>query len=413
MGGNPSTIGFVTTSFPRWDGDAAGSFVFGLARALCRRGYRIEVVAPEPEAPADWNHRTGWLDGVRVFGAPYARPRRFQRLFYGAGVPDNLAANRYISALIPPAVGSLGMVAGMRVRSWDAVFSHWLVPSALIVGLVRPRGGRVRHIALSHSADVHLLRTLPMGRRLAAAVTRSADHLGFVSEGLRGEFLALLDGGQRDRVKARTSVTPMGIDQSSPDSPTPRQEARKALGITGFTALFLGRLVPIKGVDILLEAARNKAGLQLVIAGDGPLRGDLERQARRCGVDARFLGWIGPELRRSLLSAVDAVVIPSRVLADGRHEGLPLVLIEALAAGQPVIASDTGAISELLEQDRSGLLVPPENTEALGDALDRITRDPQLAHRLGRGGKERVMGRNWDQLVKIYEKLIQSNQDAT
>jgi glycosyltransferase involved in cell wall biosynthesis len=126
-------------------------------------------------------------------------------------------------------------------------------------------------------------------------------------------------------------------------------------------------------------------------------------------VNARFLGWVGPELRAELLGAVDVVVLPSRVLPDGRHEGLPLVVIEALAAGRPVIASDTGATSELIEHGRSGLLVPPENARALGEAINRIFRDPQLIDRLVSAGREKAMGRNWDELVELYENLIYSH----
>jgi glycosyltransferase involved in cell wall biosynthesis len=252
-----------------------------------------------------------------------------------------------------------------------------------------------------------------MGNRLAAAVARSTDHLGFVSQELRNEFLAMLDPRQSDKARVRSSVTPMGIDCQSLVSTSSRQAIRRKLQITGFAALFMGRLVPIKGVDVLLEAAGNKAELQIIVAGDGPLRSDLERQARQQGVNARFLGWIGPELRAELLQAVDVVVVPSRVLSDGRHEGLPLVLIEALAAGLPVIASDTGAISELIEHGHSGLLVPPENAEAVREAMDRIASDSRLVDRLVSGGRERAMGRNWDKLVELYEDLIQSRQDAT
>lgn len=413
MCGAPRTIGFVTTSFPRWVGDPAGSFVLGLARALCRRGHRIEVVAPEPPGPADWGKGAPWLEGVRVFGAPYARPRRLQCLFYGAGVPDNVTQNPILAGLVPGAVGSLAWTTGSRMGNWNAVLSHWLVPSALIAGLVRQRHSKVRHLGLAHSADVHLLKQLPMGRWLAAAAVRSTDHLGFVSAGLRDEFLATLDPERGEKARAHSSVTPMGIDCESVISTTSRKAVRRKLGITGFAVLFVGRLVPIKGVDILLEAAANRDGLQVIIAGDGPSRGALERQARRRAVNARFLGWIGPELRAELFRAVDAVVVPSRVLADGRHEGLPLVLIEALAAGRPVIASDTGATAELIEHGCSGLLVPPDNAHALGEAIDRIGLDLELADRLSAAGRERATGRNWDKLVKLYENLIQSDEDAT
>ena len=97
----------ITTSFPRFCGDPAGCFVFGLARELVSRGHLVEIIAPEAKEPADWGEDTPWLEGVRVFAAPYIRPRRLSGLFYGAGVPDNLKWTPALAGLIPSAVGGL------------------------------------------------------------------------------------------------------------------------------------------------------------------------------------------------------------------------------------------------------------------------------------------------------------------
>lgn len=402
----PARIGFLTTSFPRRAGDAAGGFVLGLARALRRLGHRVEVVAPEPAEPARWDgSNAAWLDGVRVFAAPYARPRRWQRLFYEAGVPDNLSRTPWTAALVPPAFAGLYLTARRRAPGWDALVSHWIAPSALIGAALR-RAGSPMHLAISHSADLHLLGRLPLGRSLAKAAVRGADRIGLVADVQRAELESLLGPETWRRFAGRVVAAPMGIDADEMRTARPRHEIRAELGLTGFAVLCLGRLVPIKGIELLIEAASERPGWQLVMAGDGPLRGDLERHAHVRGVDARFRGEVGPEERARLLAACDALALPSRRLHDGRHEGLPLVLLEAMAARLPVVAADTGGVAEVVEHGRSGLLVPPESSRALGEALDRLAVDPGLGRRLRNGGQGVAGERDWSRLAPRYEALL-------
>jgi glycosyltransferase involved in cell wall biosynthesis len=402
----PARIGFLTTSFPRREGDPAGAFVLGLALALTRRGHRVEVVAPEPDGPAGWDvPGAAWLGGVRVFGAPYIRPRGLQRLFHRAGVPDNLEASPALATLIGPALAGLYLAARRRSGYWDAVVSHWLVPSALIAAAARPASSTT-HLAIAHSADVHLLGRAPFGARLARLVVGVADRIGFVSDSLRDEFAAIIGRGRSPQSTGGFASTPMGIDLEALRASRPRERLRAELGLRAFTVLFLGRLVRIKGLDVLLSALAERPDWQLVVAGDGPLHGELERRARELGVAARFLGTVGAERRAELLAACDALALPSRLLEDGRHEGLPLVLLEAFAARLPVVATATGGIGDLVRDDREGLLVPADDPAALVRALERLARDPGLGERLARAAEPVAAARDWSRIVGSYEQLL-------
>jgi len=403
-------VGFITTSFPRREGDPAGGFVLGLARTLARRGHQVEVVAPEPDEPADWGHpQAPWLGGVRVLPAPYARPRRLQRLFFGAGVPDNIALAPAMAALVPPAVAGLYLTALRRAPVWDALVSHWLAPSALIAAaLPRPRSRT--HLAIAHSGDLHLLGRLPLGGRLAAIAVAGADSVGCVAGSQIGELRAILGPRAWERFAHRVERAPMGIDQEELRSKRARAELRDELGLRGFTVLFIGRLVPIKGLDLLIEAVADRPGWQLVVAGEGPSRGELERRARARGVAASFRGAVGPAERAELLTACDALALPSRRLAGGRHEGLPLVLLEAMAAGLPVVAAAGGGVADVVTDGRTGLLVPPEDPVALGRALVRLAGDPVLARRLTGEAGGVASERDWRRLAPRYEALLGLSQ---
>jgi glycosyltransferase involved in cell wall biosynthesis len=145
----------------------------------------------------------------------------------------------------------------------------------------------------------------------------------------------------------------------------------------------LGRLTPQKGFDVLLEAVRlltaRGVALQVVIGGEGRERQALERQA--AGLPVRFAGFQdGPA---ALLSQVDVVCVPSRV------EALPLVLVEAVSAGLPAVASDVGDVR--LALDEVAVVVPPEDPAALADGLEQLLGD--LADRLDRGRRGALLAR--------------------
>ena len=168
----------------------------------------------------------------------------------------------------------------------------------------------------------------------------------------------------------------MGL-QTAAFTPKPgeRAAARKALGLQQPTLLVLSRLVPVKGLDVLLRALAQVPEVQLQLAGTGPLAAELQALSQQLGLQARvhFLGEVHGEHKRQLLLGCDALVLPSRVLPDGRTDSAPLAVMEAQAAGCPVIASSIGGLPQLVQG--AGLLVPPDDVQSLQQALQRV-REP-------------------------------------
>jgi glycosyltransferase involved in cell wall biosynthesis len=151
---------------------------------------------------------------------------------------------------------------------------------------------------------------------------------------------------------------------------------RRALGFTLPTVLAAGRLVPIKGFDLLVAAVGripDVARPALVIAGEGPEKTRLARLALEAGVQLGLAGLLGQRALADCMAAADLFVHPCRTLASGRSEGMPLVVREALACGRPVIASASGGLGELL--GTPGLtLVAPEDADALAQAIELALR---------------------------------------
>ncbi|WP_339952012.1 glycosyltransferase [uncultured Albimonas sp.] len=158
----------------------------------------------------------------------------------------------------------------------------------------------------------------------------------------------------------------------------------------GKRAVFVGRLAPEKGLTVLLEAfatlrARHPEA-ELALIGDGPSRADIEAEIARGGFGeaVKILGFLPPEAVAAELSRADLLVLPSFA------EGLPVVLMEALATGIPALATRIAAVEELVEPEVSGLTVAPGDAAGLAAAMDRLLSDPELRARMGEAGRAKV-----------------------
>lgn len=160
----------------------------------------------------------------------------------------------------------------------------------------------------------------------------------------------------------------------------------------GALVAFTGRCVPGKGVRELVEAVAalvdTVPGVRLEVAGEGDLA-DLERRATALGIrgHVHLRGWLGDAQRDELLRRATVFVLPSHA------EGLPLSLLEAMAAGCPVIATTVGGIPDVVVDGENGLLVPPRDPEALRRAILRVLTDPALADHLGARARETIAAR--------------------
>ncbi len=209
-----------------------------------------------------------------------------------------------------------------------------------------------RRLAATHHGDTSHSRRVRLYETLQARLYRSADLVFAVSGDVQTHLLGLgLAPGRVPLV-----ANPLTLPLSGPTPPPPRAEPLRLLA--------LGRLAPEKGLDVLLRALTDvSAPVTLHLVGDGPERARLETNA--WGLDVHFHGFADDVL--PLLRACDALVMPSR------REGLPMSLIEAVAADRPVVGSAVGGIPELVGDN--GILVPPDDPPALRRAIERLAAE--------------------------------------
>jgi len=223
-----------------------------------------------------------------------------------------------------------------------------------------------------------------LAERVAAAW---CERIVTLTDAGAGEYLGRRIGSPRQFVTLPTGVA-AGALSAAADRPGVRNEL--GIGADGFVIACVGRLVPVKGYDVLAAASPRiveKAcgrNVRFLVIGDGPERGALVSLAERLGMGDRFsfLGFRTDVAR--LLSGVDLLAAPSR------NEGLGMSILEAMALSLPVVASRVGGIPEVVTDGVTGLLVPPDEPDGLADACVSLMGDPDRARSMGRAGRRSV-----------------------
>jgi colanic acid/amylovoran biosynthesis glycosyltransferase len=278
-------------------------------------------------------------------------------------------------------------------RGLTHVHAHFTSPSGDVAQLVArlgvERAGRTRW---SWSFSAHGTDIFNDGPASLAAKVGSASLVICISDFGRSQLMRI--AAEEDWGKVL--VARCGLDGEwfeSGAAPRPDGDLR---------LLTVGRLEREKGHAILLEAVsllqQRHVPVVLEVVGDGSRLDSLRRQAESLGISDRvtFAGPVGQDRIQDRYRAADAFCLPSL------GEGIPVVLMEALASGLPVIASNTMGIPELIEDGATGLLVSPGRHEDLAAAIERLARDRSLGGRLGAAGRERVMEEfNLDRGVEI------------
>jgi glycosyltransferase involved in cell wall biosynthesis len=279
--------------------------------------------------------------------------------------------------------------------------------SGVLFNATRPRS---RRCVIVHTFHGHVLEgyfSSPVNRLVRVTerwLGRVTDRIVAISPGQREDLVS------RYRVApaARTVVVPLGLDLRYLQDDA-AHSLRSTLGVDEHAIVFgfVGRMVPIKDLPTLVRAfalvLTTLPQCVLVIAGDGPSRPELERLLAETATasHARLLGW------REDLGAVYATM--DICVLSSRNEGTPVAVIEAMAAGRPVVSTRVGGVPDIVEDNQSGLLVAPGDAGALAAAMGRLARDADLRSRLGARGRDLALARfGHERLVEEIGRLYAS-----
>jgi glycosyltransferase involved in cell wall biosynthesis len=248
---------------------------------------------------------------------------------------------------------------------------------------------------------------IPLGRKcVTTIVLRDADAVIALSDHMKEELQRMWP---RD-----ISIIPNGIDLQRFETVS-QEAARSRLGIGADEriVLYVGRLDSVKGLPYLVEAInlvkQREPRAHLVLVGDGPEREKLELLVDSLGVSkyVRFVGRVEPEGVPVYLAAGDVFVLPSV------REGFGIVILEAMAAELPIVATNVGGIPSIIENETNGFLVEPQDAAQIADKVSLILNSPQMKFNLSKNNREKVQKYSWDSSITALEKVYSDCLRAT
>jgi len=396
----------VTSSYPRFPGDAVATFMEPIAHGLAARGHQIHVVAPwHPR----WRRAAAEGD-VRFHLFRYAPTAALNVFGYAAALRADVRLRASAVAAAPLAVFAGWRLARRVIREIGAsiVHAHWVVPGGVIGAAAA--GARPLVISL-HGSDVFVAERHRLVGTAARSAFRRASWVAACSTDLAERAAALgADAG-------RLTVVPYGVDTErfGPDEAA-RSAVRGRLGVPDDAPLVVavGRLVRKKGFEYLIEAAarlkKDHPALHLVVAGEGDLAAPLRAQAASAGIAGRvhFLGTVPHQDVPALLAAADVAAVPSVHDEAGNVDGLPNTVMEILASGTPLVATPIGGIGAVATDRLTARLVPERDAGALAAAIADLLRDPSARAAIGRQAREMMRREHgWARTADAYDAIYQ------
>jgi glycosyltransferase involved in cell wall biosynthesis len=377
-----------STLFPNAAQPNHGVFVENRLRETVALGrLSATVLAPVPFFPS--------AHGVFGRYALFARaPQREVRHGIEVLHPRYPVAPKFGSWLAPLALFRTGLraVRGLELegRRFDVIDAHYLYPD----GVAAARLGqalRIPVVLTARGTDLTLIASHAGPRRAIRSAIREASVSVAVCEDLRRRLVEI--GAPAER----TLTLRNGVDLET-FHPGDRRAARATLGCDGFTLLSVGSLIERKGHALTIEALRNQPSWRLLIAGSGPLRGQLDALARHLNVADRvhFLGEVPHRSLPALYTAADVLVLASS------REGWANVLLEAMACGAPVAATDVNGTREVVTAPSAGRLILGRSAAAVAEAVRSIEASPPLRSETRRYA-ERF---GWDETAQANSALL-------
>ena len=368
---------FVTHNVPRYEGDAAGSFVLRLAVALQAHGARVHVIAPGAAGLPDRDA----IEGVTIERVRYASDARMTLAYTGTmaeAVAGSWSGRVALVQLLRATRAHVHRTLDAARRAgdpFDVTHVHWWFPSGLALWKAR-RAGDPPLLITMHGSDVRLAANTPVAHPLMRSVLRGAAVRTAVSD-----WLADLAHDIAPDVAVHVAPMPVDVRHFVAPPATARRD-----GI-----LFVGRLNAQKGLADLLRAMAQPAldSVPLQVVGDGPDRAALASLASEVGVSSR-VQWHGVLPQQALVplyAGARAVVMPSR------GEGLGLVAVEAQLCGTPVVAYADAGLLDVVRPEHGGTLVQVGDVASLAIAIARVIEHDDAVRHLGEAARAHMQAR--------------------
>lgn len=376
------------STFPRWMDDTEPRFILDYAKAMSKY-YDVTVLAPAAIGAKDKEV----LEGIKVERFHYFPIHKLETLCYPGAIVPRIKEKKARALLIPFLFLSMYLRLRGISKKYDIIHAHWLIPQGIVQSFVK----NTPYIITGHGGDVTSLNN-PLIKKLKRRCLKNAKKITVVSKALE-EYV------QDMYPNDKTSIISMGCDTQLFNYNKRRanyynQGNKKVV-------LFVGRLAEKKGVTYLIDAMKYVDDAVLVIVGKGNLEAELKRQAEPLKDKVIFLGAKTHSELPEIYASADIFVAPSVTARDGDKEGFGLVIIEAMASGLPVIASNSGGIVDIINDGLNGMLVEEKNSSQIAECINELIHNVSLMERLVEQSRLTAEQFDYGNIAKAYHEIIE------
>jgi glycosyltransferase involved in cell wall biosynthesis len=400
----------TATTFPRWEKDKEATFVKDLSISLAKRGFDVHVLVPHC-SNLKLRERLGLLEMHRF---TYFYPRSFEKLAYGGMLP-NLKKNPLLIVEAPFLFLSelKNIFKIVKQEKINLIHSHWLLPQGL-TGAIARKQLDIKHLLTIHAAGLFILERLPFKREIADFIATYSDAITIVSGFGRERFLSLLSPSVRKNTEKKIELISMGTDVSMFREEVNKKSLKKKYNVTSKnTLLFIGRLAEKKGLAYLIRAMpriiKKEKNTLLLVLGDGPLRQQLEALTKKLNIqnNVRFVGYISGKDKVDYFRLADILVVPSIVTKSGDTEGLPVTIIEGMASGLAIVATNVGGAPDIIKNNKNAFMIEQKSPKQIAEKVLTLLQNPRKMRFLSREALKTGNNYDWSVIGKRYADVIE------
>lgn len=388
-------ICIVPTMFPKYKGDYYGSFVFDEAKAFVDKGLEVHIITQH-------NQNTPYeeiVEGMHVHRFRWLEPRKFRALVHFRGLKDNIRLLTYIISLF------FKLIRVIFKYKINIVHAHSTIPTGFLAVIIS-KIFRVPSFVTAHGMDINNFENSLIFKRIISFTLNNCYKTIAVSGDLADKMKQL--GVNEDKILVLRNAVDINRFKPINGKIFLKDDFKK----DDVVILFVGYLDTFKGIfeliDAFFEIYKENKSIKLLIVGSGPKYNELKRKVSKLGLDdsVKFKGKIAHDVIHQYYQAADIFTLPSY------SEGLPLSILEAMASNTSVIASNVGGIPEIIEDGKSGFIVPPKNIEVLIEKLDVLINNTKLRESFAKNSLKMVqnnfnINKRTNSLIGFYNDAIQ------
>jgi glycosyltransferase involved in cell wall biosynthesis len=391
----------LASTFPRWSNDTTPPFVLELEKRLATE-FEIHVLAPHYKGA----RKKETMEGLTVHRFQYFWPASQQGLCYDGGILPNLKRNKflYVQAFTLIFFEFFAAARLVRKEKIHIVHAHWIIPQGIIAYLIH-KIYHTPYIVTTHGGDIYGLNNKII-LAMKKMILENAKSITVVSNAIKEEI------HKKINPSLKVEVISMGVDAKLFNPDKFDESLKKKYKINGPFLLFVGRLAEKKGVQYLLKALPTIIKVfpktVLVVIGEGTLKYELVELAKELNISKNviFTGSINNSDLPKYYATADIFIGPSIQLNDGDTEGLGLTFVEALLSGCIPIGTNVGGISDVIQNEKTGILIDERNPKSIANSVMRLLKENKLIKSIKKNSREMTIKKfDWPVIKLAYKDL--------